>query len=89
MVECGFCYGEIADGEDYRVTAGGELICAKSCEPAKCRQCGGQVSVHQELCAPCRIEAHERTLLPADQWGWDGTPWEADDPTARPGLGGW
>lgn len=31
-------------------------------------------------CSDC----HEATLLPVEQWGWDGTPWDSDDPTATP-----
>ena len=44
---------------------------------------------HEELrsswsgrCLRCR----EARLLPPEQWGWDGTPWDADDPTATPGI---
>lgn len=83
VVMCGFC-GEETAGE-YRLSAGGSVVCAERCEPGRCNGCGGQTGPEAVLCAPCRIEQHERALLPMEQWGWDGTPWDADDPSLSVG----
>jgi hypothetical protein len=48
-----------------------------------CTDCGEELSCSwSERCLRC----HEARLLPPEQWGWDGTPWDADDPTASPGI---
>ena len=47
------------------------------------RDCGEELrSSWSGRCLRC----HESRLLPPEQWGWDGTPWDADDPTATPGI---
>ena len=45
----------------------------------------GAYSVHRGAGSVVEIAARVR-LLPPEQWGWDGTPWDADDPTATPGI---